>query len=97
MRGRHDPQVTMLAFVDLELRVAPDHPLRRVKSLADRALAELSLDFDDMYSEVGRPSIPPVRLRRRRLRCLSLCSRWAASVPFVSSWTTTSCSAGFWT
>ena len=28
MRGRHDPQVTMLAFIDLETRVPPDHPLR---------------------------------------------------------------------
>ncbi len=28
MRGRRDPQVTMLAFVDLEERVPKDHPLR---------------------------------------------------------------------
>ena len=28
MRGRHDPQVTMLAFIDLETRVPPDHSLR---------------------------------------------------------------------
>lgn len=67
MRGRQDPQVIMLAFVDLESRVAPDHPLRTVKSLADQALAELSLDFDDMYSEVGRPSIPPERLLKASL------------------------------
>ena len=35
MRGRHDPQVTMLAFIDLETRVPPDHPLRIIKKLAD--------------------------------------------------------------
>ena len=28
MRGRHDPQATMLAFVDLEERVPQDHPIR---------------------------------------------------------------------
>lgn len=67
MRGRHDPQVTMLAFVDLESRVAPDHPLRSVKTLADRVLAELSSDFDAMYAEVGRPSIPPERLLKASL------------------------------
>ena len=26
MRGRHDPQVTLLAFIDLETRVPSDHP-----------------------------------------------------------------------
>ena len=35
MRGRQEPQVTMLAFVDLEERVPADHPLRTIKVLAD--------------------------------------------------------------
>ena len=38
MRGRQEPQVTMLAFVDLEERVRADHPLRALKALADEAL-----------------------------------------------------------
>ena len=38
MRGRHDPQVTLLAFIDLETRVPSDHPLRVIKRLADQAL-----------------------------------------------------------
>ena len=59
MRGRQDPQVTMLAFVDLEARVPPDHPLRTIKALADQALAALSSEFDRMYADIGRPSIPP--------------------------------------
>ena len=61
MRGRQDPQVTMLAFVDLEARVPPDHPLRIIKALADQALAALSPEFNRMYAEVDRPSIPPER------------------------------------
>ncbi len=28
----------MLAFIDLETRVPPDHPLRVIKKLADQAL-----------------------------------------------------------
>ncbi len=59
MRGRDDPQVTMLAFIDLETRVPPDHPLRLIKGVADKALAALSPDLDRMVADVGRPSIPP--------------------------------------
>ncbi len=67
MRGQHDPQVTMLAFIDLETRVPPDHPLRRSKTVADQALAVLSPDLDRMYADVGRPSIPPERLLKSSL------------------------------
>jgi len=67
VRGRQDPQVTMLAFIDLESRVPPDHPLRTIKALADRALAALSNEFDQMYAETGRPSIPPERLLKASL------------------------------
>ncbi len=67
MRGRCDPQLSMLAFVDLDARIPPDHPLRTVKRLADRALAELSPVFDRMYAVDGRPSIPPERLLKAGL------------------------------
>ena len=52
----------MLGFIDLESRVPPEHPLRTIKALADQALAALSPEFDRMYAEAGRPSIPPERL-----------------------------------
>jgi transposase len=67
MRGRQDPQVSMLAFVDMETRVPLDHPLRTIKYMADEALAELSSLFDAMYAEDGRPSIPPERLLKASL------------------------------
>ena len=67
MRGRQEPQVTMLAFVDLEERVSADHPLRTIKALADEALTRLSPEFDRMYADVGRPSIPPERLLKASL------------------------------
>src|SRR5215204_5508140 len=67
MRGRREPQVTMLAFVDPEARVPKDHPLRTIKGLADRALAALSPELDRMYAASGRPSIPPERLLKASL------------------------------
>ena len=67
MRGRCNPQLSMLAFVDLDARIPADHPLRAVKRLADRALAELSPVFDRMYAAGGRPSIPPECLLKANL------------------------------
>ena len=67
MRGRQESQVTMLAFVDLEERVPAEHPLRTIKALADEALDRLSPEFDRMYADVGRPSIPPERLLKASL------------------------------
>jgi transposase len=67
VRGRQEPQVTMLAFVDMEARVPADHPLRTIKAVSDQALAQLSSEFDGMYAEVGRPSIPPERLLKASL------------------------------
>jgi transposase len=44
-----------------------NHPIRLIKSLAEVALKELSPLFEQMYSEVGRPSIPPERLLKASL------------------------------
>ncbi len=67
MRGEQDPQVSMLAFIDMETRVPLDHPLRTIRRLADEALAALSPTFDAMYAVCGRPSIPPERLLKASL------------------------------
>jgi transposase len=67
MRGTDKQQVTMLSLVSPDQRVPREHPLRRVKTLADQALAALSPTFDEMYSKVGRPSIPPERLLKATL------------------------------
>lgn len=47
--------------------VPNDHPIRRIKVIVDRALAELDADFAVMYSRVGRPSIAPERLLKASL------------------------------
>jgi transposase len=57
----------MLCLMSPESRVPPSHPLRRIKALADDALAKLSPVFDAMYSATGRPSIPPERLLKSSL------------------------------
>ena len=67
MRGRCNPQSTMLAFVNLDERVPPDHPLRIIKKVADDVLDRMSGDFDRMYSRVGRASVPPERLLKSLL------------------------------
>ena len=36
MRGRHEEQEVMLAYVNLEERVPKDHPLRAIKAVATR-------------------------------------------------------------
>jgi transposase len=67
VRGEQDPQVSMLAFIDLESRIPQGHPLRTIRRFADEALAELSPTFDAMYAVDGRPSIPPERLLKASL------------------------------
>jgi len=67
MRGEERRQRAMLVMINPEQRVPKGHPLRRIKALADAALAQLSPVFDEMYSAVGRPSIPPERLLKASL------------------------------
>jgi transposase len=67
MRGTDTKQSSMLCLMSPESVVPEKHPLRRLKPLADEALANLSPTFDAMYSAVGRPSIPPERLLKATL------------------------------
>src|SRR6266851_9360594 len=67
MRGEDGRQRAMLVVINPEQRVPEGHPLRRIKALADAALAQLSPRFDAVYSTVGRPSIPPERLLKASL------------------------------
>src|SRR5579859_5044643 len=68
MRGEERRQRAMLMIVEPGDRVAREHPRRRVKEFADVALAQLSPLCDEMYSAIGRPSIPPERLLKASLR-----------------------------
>src|SRR5215813_1928470 len=67
MRGRKKQQDTLFSLRTPGDRVPKDHPLRRVKDMADAALKALSPTFGKMYSKVGRPSIPPEQLLKASL------------------------------
>ena len=58
MRGKALPQTTMLTVVTPDALVPQGHPIRRIKPMVDRALAQLSPTFDRMYAANGRASIP---------------------------------------
>jgi transposase len=57
----------MFSYVSPEDRVPSDHPLRAIRQLVDAILTEMSREFDKLYADVGRPSIPPERLLRAQL------------------------------
>ena len=67
MRGQNREQRSMLMTGSLEDRISTDHPIRRIKALADEALARLHDTFAGMYAESGRPSIPPERLLKAQI------------------------------
>lgn len=67
MRGRKEQQSGMFVYTTAEKMVPADHPIREIKRRADAALKRLSPLFDQMYSDVGKPSIPPERLLKGRL------------------------------
>ena len=67
MRGTTQPQPEFLTVLNLNQRVPADHPLRSIKQRVDQVLAKLSPLFDELYADVGRPSIPPEQLLKSRL------------------------------
>jgi transposase len=67
LRSKDTKQQVFFSFKSIEDRIPQDHPIRTLKKLVDRALEELSSDFDRIYSKTGRPSIPPEQLLRALL------------------------------
>ncbi|WP_237480695.1 IS5 family transposase [Lichenibacterium dinghuense] len=67
MRGQDSRSGSLFSYVDLEQRVRSDHPLRTIRALVNEALASLDGRFGEIYSEIGRPSIPPEQLLRAML------------------------------
>jgi transposase len=67
MRGHIDPQSHLFSYFSPEERVPASHPLRRIKSFTESALKQIRPLLDGLYSEIGRPSIPPERLLKAQL------------------------------
>lgn len=95
MRGTSEQQIESMIALTPEDLVPREHPIRRIKPLADRALQALSPTFTRMYAKVGRPSVPPEHLLKASLLiALFSCAPSASS---VTDWPTTCSSAGSWT
>jgi transposase len=67
MRGDALHQGSMYSYISLEERIPQDHRLRSIRKMVNQALEQLSSEFDPMYSQRGRPSIPPEHLIRALL------------------------------
>ncbi len=67
MRGRNERQAKMLLGVTPDDLVPAKHPIRRIRELVDHILDGLSPLFEQMYSDRGRPSIPPEQLLKATL------------------------------
>ena len=67
MRGADRQTAELFSYLSPEALVPPGHPLRRIRPLVNAALERLSAEFDAIYAEAGRPSIPPERLLRALL------------------------------
>ncbi|MGH2819680.1 MAG: IS5 family transposase [Actinomycetota bacterium] len=67
MRGDDVRTEALFSYLSCEARVPKDHPLRPIGALVDQALTVLSPAFDQLYADIGRPSIPPEKLLRALL------------------------------
>jgi transposase len=60
----------LFSYVRPESWIPTNHPLRLIRGVADEALTTLDAQFGALYSENGRPSIPPAQLLRALLLLL---------------------------
>ena len=67
MRGTDHQTGHLCGYVNPEAMVPAEHPLRAIRPLVNAALERLSAAFDQIYSPIGRPSIPPEQLLRALL------------------------------
>ena len=67
MRGQVDPQSHLFSYFSPEERVPATHPLRSIKAYTELALQQIQPLLDGIYSQIGRPSIPPERLLKAQL------------------------------
>ncbi|MER9362947.1 IS5 family transposase [Mesorhizobium sp. M0019] len=67
MRGGDDRTGELFSYVDLEVRVRRNHPLRAIRTIVTEALSRLEREFAALYSPIGRLSIPPEKLLRAML------------------------------
>ena len=67
MRGTDEASGSLFSYVNLEARIPARHPLRKIRQVVNDALASLDTEFEALYTDFGRPSVPPERLIRASL------------------------------
>lgn len=67
MRGTDETSGSLFSYVDLEARIPARHPLRTIRQVVNDALASLDAELAVLYTDFGRPSIPPERIIRASL------------------------------
>ena len=67
VRGLDRRRGKLFSYASPESLVPQQHPLRAIRPLVNAALDRLSADFAAVYSDNGRPSIPPEKLLRALL------------------------------
>jgi transposase len=71
MKGTPERQAAVYHTFNVEDLIEAGHPLRAIKRMVDRALADMSRTFKAAYSDRGRPGIPPeTLLKALLLQCL---------------------------
>jgi transposase len=67
MRSSEQKQQELFCTISIEALIPAAHPLRAIRKRADAALGRMEVDWKQLYSERGRPSIPPEQLLRAML------------------------------
>ena len=67
MRGADEQTGALFSYLSPDALVPPDHPLRSIRVLVNKALKHLSPQFEALYAPGGRTSIAPEKLLRALL------------------------------
>lgn len=71
MKGTPQRQAAIYHTFNVEDLIEAGHPLRAIKRMVDRALADMSRTFKAAYSDTGRRGVPPeTLLKALLLQCL---------------------------
>lgn len=62
MRGTDETSGPLFSYVDLDERIPPLHPLRKIRKVINDDLDSLDTEFVAIYADLGHPSVPPERM-----------------------------------
>lgn len=67
MRSSEQKQQELFCTISIESLIPESHPLRAIRRRADQALQAMEIDWNQLYSGRGRPSVAPEQLLRAML------------------------------